>query len=376
MRPIRIGSISDVHAGHRRLPIPHTVSCLEKFFFPKIKDMDFLIIGGDWYDSTLSLNDEHIDMLLSCMGQLLMIANEHNVMVRILRGTFLHDRTQLMRFQMLYDMLELKNDFKYVTTVTAEYIEKYDMRVAYLPDDLPYASEDEVMQLLRKNLEINQWEKYDYAFNHGLFKHTLPDNIPRKQKIVYDKDDFAEIATRTVSGHVHIGSQVDSIIYNGSFDRTNQGEEGAKGFLYIDDEVSSAKIQFIENTDAIIHLTYDVSKLSDIDLILQRCKTFAERKFSRAEVGYLRILHPSPIVRSAIKKVMTRDFENLICTPETKEKSEKKNIELKELYAASSYPVPTIDNMEAMIKEFLITSGANNIHTNEALEIYRKLSNS
>lgn len=375
MKPIRIGSISDVHIGHRRLPIPHTIRCLEKTFFPKIADMDFLIIGGDWFDSALSLNDENTDDLLSCMGQLLSIAAQHHVIVRILRGTFLHDRNQLMHFKMLYNSLRLKNDFKYIDTVTTEYIKKYDMKIAYLPDDLPYASEHEIMSLLKKNLEINKWEKYDYVFNHGLFKHTLPDNIPRKQKIVYNKEDFDDIVDRyVISGHVHLGSQTDNNLYNGSFDRTNQGEEAAKGFLYITDNGTSAKIDFIENTDAILHITYDVSKLNDIDLILQRCKSFVDRKFRKDVVGYIRVLHPSPIIRSTIKKVVTKEYENIFCTVESSDKSKKKEIELKDLYIASSYIVPTIDNMESMIREFLITENIENTLIVEALNIYRTLS--
>lgn len=364
--PLRIVSISDIHLGNNKVDIGTLAYRLDKYLVPKIKDCDLLVLGGDILDMILSFDHKLMPMLLDMLLQLLREANKYNVVVRLIRGTYSHDRNQLSNLVTLHHACNLTNDFKYFDKIDVEYIPSLDVKLLYLPDDLPYGSSDAVIDVVKALLAGNNWDGVDYAVVHGNFTHVYPENIASLPKILYTHEQFSFVKRYVLVGHVHTGSIYENIIYNGSFDRLRHNEEEDKGYIYIIDDGVDAKIQFIKNEDATPFITLDLSKYEDIDEAISTFTTLFNGYDVTNRVHHIRVIHPSAEIRKAIGRVL-KTYPNVVYTHKGNKNIVNIPVDREEDIDIITLPAPTKENLGIMILEHIKLKDANTTLALDAL---------
>lgn len=354
-KSLRILSTSDWHLGNSRVPTQNIIRRLQTVIFPLLSKTDILNIGGDVWDTVLTLSNE-TNGIVSFIIDLLRECSTHNVTVRVLLGTYVHDRDQSTIFEICQEKCNFKNNLKYINQLCLEEIKEHDIRILYLPDDLPYESSDAVLEAVSELMSVRGWDWIDYVFGHGYFLHMIPETIPRKPKCLFKISQFKNIVRRYVCmGHVHMSDFTENVFYNNSFDRIAHGEELPKGCVYLEDFGTSAKIKFIENTQATKFVTIDLSSYKDKETIGQYYLEKVEKKFSEGEAGYVRVIHPSVEIRQALHRITTNKYPNLIYSflKFSDDNGIDNHPSLRKSFDVSEYPTPTKETLPKMIEEFL-----------------------
>lgn len=360
--PLNILSISDIHLGNTRVDSVTIAERLNAYLVPLIPSADLLILGGDVFDTALSFDGTQIPIILGLFLDLMELCESHDVEVRFLRGTFSHERNQLANLMALYAHGPKKKGLcRYFDKVSLEYIEGLDLKVLYIPDDLPYPSSDVCIAYVKQMLEDVGWDSVDYAFVHGYFEHALPKGIPegRGPAVCFTPEQFDFVKRRVLVGHVHTSSVKKHVLYNGSFDRLCHGEEEPKGFLSLKDFGDSIKITFVENKDATPFLTWDLTDITDpVDAV----KAFNEKAcaLNPGVTHHIRVIHPIVEVRRAIAKVAS-SFANIVYTHKSGPTSDHEKIEkIKHDVSVIDLPLPTEEVLPSMVADFLVTKGFKN----------------
>ena len=167
-KPLRILSTSDWHLGNPRVPAGNICDRLRHYMFPLLEQTDLLNIGGDVWDTLMTLNDE-TNVIVSFLIDLLRMCHVNNVTVRVLLGTFSHDRDQSSVFEIYQKKCHFTNDLRYISKVYLEEIESLNVRILYLPDDLPYESSEACLEAVSDMMKTRGWTWVDYVFGHGYF---------------------------------------------------------------------------------------------------------------------------------------------------------------------------------------------------------------
>lgn len=306
MKPVLSLNLSDVHLGHRRLDPEIMCHKLWAFIEPKLEGINLLVLEGDLFDTAVGFSDTASRYILGFLIKLLKKCEALDITVRLLLGTFSHDRRQIINVVAIHESLGLTNNLRYFDTVSVEYIEKFDMKVAYIPDNVPYESSEAVIADIYDKMEVMGWETLDYIYIHGYFDHVLP-NTNHGVKVVFREDQFSFIDRFVVVGHVHQHSMRGKIIYNGSTERLAHNEEEAKGIVLIDDKVTEASITFIENTSATKFVTFDYSDKTSEENIIEDFRQSLEALPDK-EVIYVRIIHPSGEIRQALGSYLKNNY--------------------------------------------------------------------
>lgn len=357
---LRIVSTSDWHFGNKRVSSYAICLHIGMYIFPKLIDADLLIIGGDIFDMMLPFSDEHSNIIISFIIDLLKHCEKHNVIVRVLRGTFTHDRTQCSIFEILYRKGGYTNSLKYFDVMSCEYIKELDLRILYVPDDLPYKSSDACITAIYKLLDEMNWDKVDYVFGHGYFDHMLPPYASHKVKITFNVDQFKPIVKRGIlMGHVHFCYQkeVDPeigtwVIYNGSFERLAHNEEEPKGFICVTDDGKKTTIEFIENKHALKFITLDLSKLTAADETVEYYRSRLNELKNESE-AYVRVIHPSNEIRNLLSRLTKQYYPHIHYTHEKSGSSKQVTIKIADILNYSDLPAPDPKNLPDMIYDFL-----------------------
>lgn len=351
--------LSDFHLAASKLNPKHQYDTLEKFFYPYLKDQDVCIISGDFFDTSLLFDHEASLIATSIITDISILCKNNNIPLRILRGTFSHDRNQLKQFATIAEHYSV--DYKYFDTISVDKIK--DKTFIYFPDTLPYKSIEDAVNvgynLLKK--EFNT-DVPNIVIGHGYFKHRLPnekllDIIPH-----YSVDMFKDVEI-VLFGHEHIHWNKDNVYSVGSFDRLNHGEESPKGFMLftINNEVNTT---FIENRLAIKHVTI-ISKGETIDEKLYNISKDIDSKFVN-KTGYLRIKDNTDD-RLVLTSLLKDKYPDLIITSVsdlTKIQDKKLSLD----FTVYHYDVPSEETVEDDLFNFV----KNNFKESVSEELFRK----
>lgn len=274
---------ADWHLGHPRTMTIDTAYSIKKYLFPKLtKEIDILFIAGDVFDGKLSMNSIDADIVIGLFIDIFNICFINDIIIRIVRGTYSHDQHQLRFITKLFNKSQVPVDFKAIDTLSIEHIDKLNIDVAYMPDNLPYSSKNEVLDHLRTLFFTTGINKVDYVIFHGEFDHL---NFGPDRDNAYSVDDFKPLCSGLVlSGHEHKPCRHGNIIYAGSFNRLAHGEEEAKGFWLID----GVKTSFVENEDAVKYITVDYSGEINLETLLKRHLELI--KSYNGKDGFLRVI--------------------------------------------------------------------------------------
>lgn len=282
--------ISDIHLGHIRVNAELIYNKLVLQLYPHLSECKGLFIAGDFFDQLINMDSSGAHYATKVVNDLIQLAGKSNFFIRVLRGTFTHDRRQLKLFETIGTYYP-NIDLKYFDTISVENIMPDNLKVLYLPDSLPFKSADTVMEHVRELLKANQLSKVDLVIGHGYFSHVLPKMAANLTKIVYTHDMFDDIVNGyVVFGHVHTHSAYKKVVYCGSFDRLAHGEEEPKGFLKITKD-PTWKCKFIENLYSMPFVSIKIpDNIVELPDILKYITDAASKKMNTEEVGHLRII--------------------------------------------------------------------------------------
>lgn len=364
MKRLRLLTFSDVHLGIRKLNADVMCGNLAAFIFPLLDEVDMVCIVGDLFDTAISFHDECGPAIIAFITRFMRLCDEKNITLRVLRGTFSHDRTQPRLLEALHTKYKLHNNFGYFDKVSLEYIEQFDMRVLYIPDDAPFKTSSELMDHVHELLNTLGWDYVDYAFVHGYFDFVLPKTEKMDKKMVFTEEMFSFVKRRIIVGHVHTPavSQSGMIYYNGSTDRLAQGEEEAKGMLLTEDDGDKhITTTFLKNKKATIFKTLDYTDTSDDEVFLvKQFETDLQKLPQDGRSLYVRFIHPSPFIRAAIASFVTKHYPCVIFSDRSRKKaaSDKDDKEKDTVLAqVDMLPSPTPSDLPELVLQQLLDSG-------------------
>ena len=228
--------LSDIHVGARSTTASEIIEHLTKYFdnfsdHSELAKIDALFLAGDLWDNTIQLSSEVVDLFVPFFHRFLCWASRNNIIVRFMEGTPFHDRRQNQILTRITEVSGLKVDFKYVSQLSIEYIEKIQKHILYVPDECRPTAE-----LIQSDIDAllieQRIDKVDIAIMHGMFNYQLG-FIPMNSHVLDEAWFLDRVRYYIHIGHIHTASQYNRILAQGSFDRLSHGEEEPKGAILV-----------------------------------------------------------------------------------------------------------------------------------------------
>lgn len=355
MRKLKIVSTSDIHLGHRRVTGEVIYERLKKFLYPQLKDADIFFICGDFFERLLDLIASDAFLADRIISDLYHLSLTHGFKIRVLRGTYQHDRRQCKKFEAIQqrDESDRMIDVKYVEEIAIEYIEDLDLKLLYLPDDLPYKNSDDVLALVHEMLQSAGWTSVDIVIGHGYFDHVLPPNVTHAPPCLFRWEQFKDIVDHwVIFGHVHTPSVYKRVVYNGSFDRLSHGEEEKKGFMVFTRTNGVWSAQFIENEDATKFVTIELHSDDPFEC-KEKFHVLVRKKFGYDPQGFVRVIHASAEIRTILQKECAAFYQNLVYSHKKSKVEERSVLQLgKVLVQSQEEVVPTPETLADLVVQF------------------------
>jgi len=366
--PLKITNIADIHCGHPRIDHSQMYQNLCNYFYPKVIESHIVFIAGDLCDTLLNMGSSHTTYLLRFIYDLMAISKKYGTKIRILQGTFSHDRNQAFAFEafiqnkcngFIVDEHDAPVDMKVISKISVEEISGFinngvphpdTLKVVYLPDSLPYKKGEEAVDKIKEIFQLVGWSKADLLIGHGTFDFALPINIPLPP-CTYTVEMFDDIVDgQIVMGHIHTHYRKQNVSYCSSFERIAHNEEEAKGFLYLERYKDRRwRIFFKENKGAVLFKTI-TPESNDPDEVVAYFINRVEALFPDL-MGYVRVVHHNPEIRSILNKVCATKYPKLIYTAKTT--NIDKNTALKTVddyfQDTSDLIIPTKDNLNELV---------------------------
>ena len=312
--------IGDLHLGNPRIPAESLYKKLQKTLYPELNDAHVLLLTGDIYDQLLTVNSKAHKFASIIMRELLSISAHTGMQIRLLHGTYTHDRDQLDIFETLQHP---HSRFKVINQIDVEELTDIrngdncipgSLRILYIPDNLPYKKSEDVLIHCNKVMACHDWSTVDVVLGHGTFEHVIPPDSGHRPPCLYRMEQFQQINPigPIIMGHIHTPSKCGRVYYCGSFERMSHGEEENKGFYTFTKSEGDQfwTSRFVVNKDAtpFISVAPIGDEISDISADFIRK---VEEKFPTRS-GNVRVLHPSAEIRAILHKICAQQFPELV----------------------------------------------------------------
>lgn len=314
---LKMVSVGDLHFGSPRIDASDLYRKLRKYLYPELKDAHLITVDGDIYDQLLMVNSKAYKFATMFIKDLFNLSALTGCQVRLLHGTFSHDRDQISIFESL---AQPKTRFKIVNEISVEEIEGFQngldtvnctLRLGYLPDNLSYRNAQDAVDHLKRAMTVCGYGTLDVVVGHGTFLHTVAPGTPHLPAITYTKEMFDDIVRGIiVMGHIHTPSRKYNIYYCGSFERMSHGEEEDKGFYVFTRDQSGKegwRSRFVVNREATPFLTV-TPEGKDIPEIIHNFIEYVNTHFPEKR-GFVRVAHSDPEVRTTLHKVCAQQFD-------------------------------------------------------------------
>lgn len=295
MAKINIVVINDLHFGIKDTERERQE--LNMFLdFLKNNPVDILELNGDYFDHKLSLGESFALIGMEFFNEILTIAKEKNIKIRMIEGTYSHDRFQPKIFENFIPEKDGEKliDYKFFETIGTE--DLMGLHILYVPEEYPVNHDEYYKQY--KN------DKFDLIFVHGTwdfinFGGMIENNrndINTSPVFKYDEWANALEHGLAICGHIHgrhiyKNKQGTKIIYPGAFTAWSFDQISDRGFLYLtfDTDTKQFEYKFINNEKSPKYANLDVK---DLGLDLNTC-TIDELKTKiqeqKAKVDFLKI---------------------------------------------------------------------------------------
>lgn len=379
---------SDLHFGNPKIDPNSMLLKLRKFLYPELRDCHLFIIAGDLYDQLLTVGSKAHVAASNFISDIFTISDFTGMQVRILHGTYTHDRDQLSVFSALATD---KTRYKIVNHIECEEISDLrcgqdvintTLKVGYLPDNLSYRHSEDVLGYLQKVMTCLGWGHLDLLIGHGTFAHVIRSDGHRPP-CLYEQAQFKDIVQGPiVMGHIHTPGRNHNVYYCGSFERLAHGEEEKKGFyVFTLDEkrVEGWRSRFVVNDLAVPFVTI-LPEGDDIPEIMKNFTSQVDDKLPTGR-GYLRVVHKSPEVRSILHKVCAQQYPHISYSSKSTGETDATEIKVDEITLDLFDDVhPDVHNLGGLVYQFLadnnmlgdVTQEQILSHTEEVLKVLRE----
>ena len=307
MRMYRGIFIADIHIGAMKYDDTYDGCMYLKDLlksYTKEGPLDFIIIGGDFFDKQLYANDPFINLAQKLMIYILSCAR----IVRIVNGTSSHDSDQYGLFDtFIEDMPFLTGDLRYnlkvINTVTEEELLP-GLNVLYIPEEYIFDKREYYEPYLSKK------NHYDYIFGHGMIYEALSfkvkespkvDHIRRKAPVFNSEELSYACKGKVYFGHEHHHAEIlDKVFYVGSFFRWKFGEEEDKGFFFLTCNPEEGKYNqiFVVNEKSLKYVTitygYKDSVFQSSEEMEKEAKEILKKKLKYG-INYLKVIFNIPV---------------------------------------------------------------------------------
>lgn len=311
--------LPDLHNGHPKIDCELLYLHMISLVYPQLRKCKLLIIGGDFFHTLLDFNSPAGHVALAIINDLLDLSEECGFYIRVLQGTFTHDRQQLDRFlsNRRHTNVVLNGNLRLevVKNIRLEEFESLNLRIGYIPDDLPNESN---WDTLCKQMDDVHWDSIDILAHHGYFKHLLgamPAHIVPKNTL-----DWRTIKKRVrgcvLNGHVHLPGVFENVVSGGSLERFCHGEEEDKGFFIIrwDPETHICKFEFLVNKDATLFKTLNLTRTDHVDDALQtyiHWLTSVVASVEPTRMVYVRVIVNDATIRVALERYTRENYRKV-----------------------------------------------------------------
>lgn len=312
--PIRMLFGSDFHFGVPTMDQEDMADAFASTIFPMIPDTDIVFINGDFFDTLVIFDNHGFDPIYTTILRLFQLCEQHQVALRVLQGTWTHDRNQCKRFEAFYRNSHATFDFKFVDGISFDTIQVRDrtLKFMYVQDDLPYKSSDEVVAVIQDRLLERGWDSVDYGCMHGFFDFTFPKNVSQDNVIVFREDQFPFVTKLIDVGHVHQHRIEGKVISNGSFDRLVFGDEDPKGCIRVLDYPDHYTAQFVQNKKAAVFDTLVFGSEDTTETIRDRISAHIAGLATERKISF-RFIVDSTEQYEAIKTWMRETHPDIRC---------------------------------------------------------------
>jgi hypothetical protein len=354
-------TFSDVHLGHGRVLAPVIHENIRRTIYPQLNDeLDILFIVGDFFDGLLDMNGQAGWVAYCIIAELIELAKKHKFLIRVVRGTFSHDRMQNQWFETESEPTYIGEDLlvRVFNNISIEHINGLDIDIMYVPDDLPY---EDAMPVIRETIAEHQLQKVDILLNHGYFSHLLPKGIPHEPPNTFKAENFDELVRGVVlNGHIHQPGVYRKVISHGSFERLAHGEEEAKGcfVIYYDNESGKCSHEFLENKNATTFKTFDLTKWRSESEVLSEyggwLKHLLANDISTSNPIFIRIICDDAMLKQAVLTFTREQSERVILSSKKSNRKSEDNEDGEDIRTSTvDLPIITEDNLSEMVVEFL-----------------------
>lgn len=304
---------ADWHLGHNKVATSSIVNNIRKYLLPSLTDKMIFFIAGDTFDSVISMNSHDASEVIDLFVDIFTICSEKDITVRVLQGTYSHDRNQIRMLSTVHTKGGFICDFRTIEKISVETVK--DTTILYLPDDLPFTSKRKLFTHISNMMMTEGISTVDYAVVHGEFDIA-------SQKFMtphtYTINDFKFVTKNILAGHIHTPMHRGKLIYSGSIERLRHNEEHHKGYWVCRD----SRWSFVRNDDATMFLTYSI-RSDDVDGVFSEIKQVLSRSYKGGK-GYLRLRFPDISMRNAVRTIMRNEYPDIQLTFE---KNATKNID-------------------------------------------------
>ena len=353
----KIAEISDIHFGNGRVSPVRTYEHLQDVLYPLFSEIKLLIINGDTFDTLLNMNSDAGLYVAKFIDDIVNLAVINKVYIRVVRGTFSHDRHQ-NRFFTVKDrgVLKLNNIdlVRVIDRITIEHFDEMNIDVLYCPDDQPHK---DLNQAIIDVIESNHLKQVDLLCSHGYYEHLLPSGIPHVPHNTLSFDILSRyVRGYMLNGHVHKSSiYQDKVISSGSFERMDHDNDLRPVGMWLIDAVRNKQMikwsaKFVENKQAIPFITFTASSYKSIEEIQEAICSFMnnleEQNYPSSEPVYIRI-HGNV---SGLIEWIKSTFKNVVVTD--KKVTVTQAVCIEDLDTdCDELPVITEDNLAQMVFE-------------------------
>lgn len=355
--PINIISISDLHMGHVKTSPEVMHINLQKKLYPELQDdVDLLVFGGDFFDTLLDMSGVAGFHAAKIIEEIKSLCRKHKILLRVVRGTFTHDRHQNQFFNVGTEDTYLGKDLavRVFNSITVEWIESLGISVLYVPDDLPH---ENPLAAIKECIADSSHDRVDMAVMHCYFTHLLPRGMPRVPHNCYVANDIIKLVKGPIlNGHIHTPRVHKTIITNGSFERGNHGEEENKGFfkVWYDKELGQTSQQFVVNDLATIYKTMYVGSGSDeiaLEDFPMAVDALVNGSRSTSEKIYLRVISDDILAKEATHQYVSNTWENVVYTSKKRTSHEDDGV-VNHTPTIEELPAITEDTLPGMVVTF------------------------
>lgn len=360
MSSLKIVATGDLHFGNPRIDSELLYQKLVKYFFPEVWTSQLVLINGDVYDQLTTVSSSANKFVSKFIHDLFLISASTGIQIRILHGTYSHDRDQLK----IFSSLDIPNcRMKIINEIYCEEITDLrngdgkltdTLKILYIPDNLPYKKSSDVIEHIKKIYKVIGWNKCDVVLGHGTFTHALPCSIEHGPACMYTIEQFKDLIDEqdpVIMGHIHSPSRSSNVFYCGSFDRMSHGEEQSKGFYTFTRDNNIWKSKFIKNPEAILFYTIDIPETTPDEASMHFINAVNE-KFPKRE-GYVRVINKSPEIRTLLSRICAQTFPSITYSSKSND-TDKLSIKIADISLDTFDDVePNVNNLGDLVYQYL-----------------------